>query len=507
MPPAAKPITEVKVRMYKMGTGDCISVKFLHDAEVTFSMLFDCGCINASAAALTPFVKELIRDLDGKVDALVLTHEHQDHVLGFQRCEDLLVEGLAVGELWMGWTEDDSKAKVKQWKKDYGEKKMALARAAERLTNEVDSAAFAKQFAGSAESKQILAFHHTFASAVRDFAKLHANAAAGEYKGPLKGMRIAKEELSRDHPIAYLSPGEILYDIPGLDGVRIFVLGPPTRHSQVEEESGAVGESYRHNKHLDPEEFTLNQMRAQLDGSELFVRTINCDGNAADDPSLSPFPPSTFASKSEAKASAYENKDAAWRRIDHEWLQSSANLALRMNGLTNNLSVVLAIQFEESGKVMLFPGDAEFGSWESWHDIDWAETLPDEDVTTEYLLNNTVFYKVAHHLSHNGTAQSLGLEMMDHPELVAMATLNYKVISNGWKSTMPNRAILKALLERTKGRTIIQDTDDLFYDFDEQIPLSKKIKQFQRGMSAEERDDYRNSVLDDEKFVEVSIKI
>ena len=127
-----------------------------------------------------------------------------------------------------------------------------------------------------------------------------------------------------------------------------------------------------------------------------------------------------------------------------------------MNSLTNNLSLVLAIQFEESGKVMLFPGDAELGSWESWHDIEWNDSLPGEDVATEELLNNTVFYKVAHHVSHNGTAQSIGLEMMEHPDLIAMATLNYDVISNGWKTTMPNRAIVKELLERTKGRTIVQ---------------------------------------------------
>ncbi len=506
MPPA-KPITSVKVRMYKMGTGDCISVKFLHNSEVTYSMLFDCGCFTGSKARLTPFVKELIRDLDGKVDALVVTHEHQDHVLGFQRCEDLFVEGLSAGEIWMGWTEDDSKPKVRRWKRDYGQKKMALARAAKRLNEEVDSTAFANQLAGSSESQEILSFHKTFAASVQDFADLHANEDEKEYKGPLKGMQIVKEKLERDYDIAYLSPGEILHDIEGLDGVRIFVLGPPTRHSQVDKESGEVGDSYQHNKELDPEDFALNQMRSELDDSEFFVRTVNADGNVASDSSLSPFSASTFAPKSAAKASPYEKRSESWRRIDNEWLQSSANLALRMNSLTNNLSVVLAIQFEESGKVMLFPGDAEFGSWKSWHKIDWNEPLPDEGITTEYLLNNVVFYKVAHHLSHNGTAQSIGLEMMNHPDLIAMATLNYKVISNGWKSTMPNRAILKALLERTKGRTIVQNTNDLFYDLDGEIPLTDKVKEYQKRMSIDERKGFNESIGSNDKFVEISIQI
>ncbi|WP_339735281.1 hypothetical protein [uncultured Gimesia sp.] len=502
-----KNITDVKVRMYKMGTGDCISLKFLHKAETTYTMLFDCGCITGSKARLTPFVEELIHDLDGHVDALVITHEHQDHVLGFQRCEELFVEGLSVGELWMGWTENDAKPKVKKWKTEYGQKKMALARAAKQLNEDVNSSEFNNQLAGSLAANELLSFHQKFANSVQGFADLHVNEDEKEYKGPLKGMQIAKEELDRQHEINYLSPREILYDIEGLDGVRIFVLGPPTTHGEVAKESGEVGESYQHNKQLDPEDYALDALRFQIQDSDYFTRTMNFDGDVSSDTTLAPFPASTFASKSTLRKSPYENTAEAWRRIDYEWLQSSANLALRMNSLTNNLSLVLAIEFEESGKVMLFPGDAEFGSWESWQDIQWNEVLPGSNLTTEDLLNRVVFYKVAHHLSHNGTAQSLGLEMMEHPDLVAMATLNYDVINSGWKSTMPNRAILKALLERTKGRTIIQNTDHLFFDLDDEIPLTEKIAEFQGRMSADELQEYTNSLIENDKFVEVSIKI
>ena len=83
--------------------------------------------------------------------------------------------------------------------------------------------------------------------------------------------------------------------------------------------------------------------------------------------------------------------------------------ALRMNGLTNNLSLALAFEFMDSKKVMLFPGDAEFGSWASWHRIKWDEKGADGKHYTEDLLNRTVFYKVAHHLSHNGQPKDLGL--------------------------------------------------------------------------------------------------
>ena len=501
-----KPVTDVKVRMYKLGTGDCISVKFLHDGEVTFKMLFDCGCFQGSKARLTPFVNELIKDMDNHVDVLVVTHEHQDHVLGFQRCEDIFKEELSIGEVWMGWTEDDSARKVKRWKKDYGQKKMALARAAKRINEEVGSTSFRKQFEGTADSSALLEFHKNFAASIQDFAVLHANESEKEYKGPLKGMQVVKEEL--DHQgIAFMKSGEVYFDIEGLDGVRVFVLGPPNRIHQVEQESGGEGESYQHNKKLDPEEFKLDQMMSELDGSNYFVETMNFNGNVSSEASLMPFPSDSITPRMTKAKKEYQDSENAWRRIDHEWLQSSANLALRMNSLTNNLSLVLAIQFEESGKVMLFPGDAEFGSWESWHNIEWSDSLPNEDITTEELLNHTVFYKVAHHLSHNGTAQSIGLEMMEHPDLVAMATLNYDIISNGWKSTMPNRAIMKDLLTRTKGRTIVQNTKDLFFDLENEIPLADKIEEYRNQLTDAELDAFKSSLTDNKKFVELKMRL
>lgn len=501
-----KPINSVKVRMYKMGTGDCISLKFMHDEEVTFTMLFDCGCIKGSKSKLTPFIQELIQDLDEHVDVLVITHEHQDHVLGFERCEDLFYEGLSVGELWMAWTEDDSRTKVKKWKKEYGQKKMALALSAKLLKKEINSSAFKNQFKNSKDSNEILSYFKKYAFSLQEFSELHVNEDESEYKGPLKGMRFVKENLVNKHDIDYLYPGDFIDDIEGLDGVNIYVLGPPTTYSEVNKESGNNEESYRHNKELDPEDYALDRLRSEIQGSDYFSDTIN-SLNEENNDAISPFPAATFSTKEDLKKSSYTSNEDAWRRIDYEWLNSSANLALRMNSLTNNLSLVLAIEFKESGKVMLFPGDAEYGSWESWHNIDWSDTIPGSHLTTEDLLSRVVFYKVAHHLSHNGTARRLGLEMMDHPDLIAMATLNYDVISSGWKNTMPNREILKTLLEKTKGRFLIQNTDDLYFDLDDKIPLKNKIKEYQQLMYTDERKEYNNSIIENKKYIEIAIKL
>jgi hypothetical protein len=204
---------------------------------------------------------------------------------------------------------------------------------------------------------------------------------------------------------------------------------------------------------------------------------------------------------------AYRAADAAWRRIDYDWLFSSGQFALRLNSLTNNLTLCLAIEFQESGKVMLFPGDAEFGSWKSWHDICWQEKAG-LDIKTQDLLNKVVLYKVAHHLSHNGTARELGLQMMTHSDLCAMVTLDYDVISSSWKSTMPSRMILKELLEKTQGRIVVMNEGGLYYDLNNTVPLSTKIAEFRQRMTPEEQDAF-NQALDDssEHYIEYTLTL
>jgi hypothetical protein len=121
-------------------------------------------------------------------------------------------------------------------------------------------------------------------------------------------------------------------------------------------------------------------------------------------------------------------------------------------------------------------------------------------------LNRTVFYKVAHHLSHHGTAERLGLDMMTHPELSAMATLDYSVISPGWTRTMPNRGILKDLIAKTRGRVMVMNTEGLFYDNPENSqPLEKKIKDERKKMTHTEAAAFKAAYKEDELWLQYTI--
>jgi hypothetical protein len=153
-------------------------------------------------------------------------------------------------------------------------------------------------------------------------------------------------------------------------------------------------------------------------------------------------------------------EDLAWRRIDEDWLGSAGRLALQLDSNTNNTSLVLAIELVPSGKVLLFPGDAQAGNWRSWHTLKWK--VGHSAVTAADLLRRTVLYKVGHHASHNATLRGQGLELMEDPDLVAMIPVDEKMAHrpkgsspNGWN--MPFPPLLRRLQAKTGGRVLRVD--------------------------------------------------
>lgn len=487
-------ITEVVIHMYKMGTGDCFVLKFMAGEKESFKMLIDCGrhCFGCKHGDITPFIETLVDDIDNHVDLLVVTHEHTDHVVGFEAAKNIFTDKtrFKADQIWMAWSEEDGAPEIDAWKKDYGKKKANLALAAEQLRKAVyQSPEFKAQLEGAPQAKETLALRQNFSDVLTQFSNLHVG--EKQYVGGLPGMDIVKKQIA-DGNILYKKPGEVLENLPGLPGVRIYVLGPPEVWKQIKMEDGKGDEVYEHND--------------KLAESDLFFQAVEALDNSENAENLCPFDKIYYA-ENDDKKTHYEAKGEEWRRIDFDWLFSAGAYALRLTQGINNLSLVLAFEFIESGKVILFPGDAEIGSWKSWQDIKWKEK--GFDITTNDLLRKVVFYKVAHHLSHNGTARSIGLDQMTSPDLAAMATLDYNAIDKGWTSTMPNRQIVKELLEKTKGRLMIMNEKGLFYDTKNTIPLTKKIKEVRKQMNAKDKKAF-NEAYDDKKskhFLEYIVKV
>ena len=145
--------------------------------------------------------------------------------------------------------------------------------------------------------------------------------------------------------------------------------------------------------------------------------------------------------------------DQSWRRVDASWLGAAAEFALQLDSLTNNTSLVLALEFIDSGKVLLFAADAQVGNWLSWQNLSW-KISESQTVTGPDLLKRTVFYKVGHHGSHNATLRAKGLELMGSDDLVAFIPVDHAMaIKKRW-GNMPLPGLVDALNQRSAGRVV-----------------------------------------------------
>lgn len=484
-----------------MGTGDCFVLSFKsNDDKSKFQLMIDCGVQNIKGEKMKSYAEDIIEHTGGEVDALLITHEHQDHVLGFQRSEDLFVNKFRIKELWLPWTENETDELVKKWKDEFGKKKKALALASNMLNKNTKKSLFKKIYGGGHNGARSLSAREGISDALMELSNLNTDplGVTDEYIGGLKGMRVVKEKLQKES-VRFLETGSVIENIEGLDNIRIYILGPPKMWTDVKQEHGKEGETYKHNKEL---ELVRGFSSLPFEEDEWESYPFTSDHIAG-------FSLQDGTDKNKKKnsiATEYEKSENNYRRIDYDWLMSAANLSLRLTRGINNLSAVLAIEFVDSGKVMLFPGDAEYGSWKSWHEIKWDKKGKDgtTHLTTD-LLNRTVFYKVAHHMSHNGTAKEKGIDLMTNSELTAMATLDYEVISKTWKNTMPNRGLVRDLLNKTKGKLIILNPKGLHFDKAEKIKLEDEIKRRLNELSKAKRNEFKNNFNREDLFVQFTV--
>jgi len=147
--------------------------------------------------------------------------------------------------------------------------------------------------------------------------------------------------------------------------------------------------------------------------------------------------------------------DQGWRRIETDWLGAASRLALQLDSHTNNTSLALAFEVNPSGRVLLFPGDAQVGNWQSWFAREWKvkQESGSRTVTAADLLARTVLYKVGHHGSHNATLRDQGLELMTSRELAAMLPVD-RTTAKKMDWNMPFPTLLRRLEEKTSGRIL-----------------------------------------------------
>lgn len=469
------PANSVTVRMYRIGHGDCFLIAFATaDPNKPVYVLIDCGYKPGSPAYINTKAREIgqhiVAATGGRVHVAVITHEHQDHVNGITAAN---FAGLTIDHAWFAWTEDPEDDVANDLRKKFKDKLLGLIGARMRLAAAGDVKQAARldefisfEFGGDDDE----AFNPAEMTAM-------LGAAAGGGSANKKSMKLFKD-LAND--IRYLRPHEEILTLPGMAGTRVFVLGPP-KDPDLLKTLDPEGDEEFHGHALSSASAgnyfaAAARSDAKAGGAPPFAnRYVIASKKALGDRQHGGFFKTRYggekvpASRSlSAARGEYEIDDSpAWRRIDTEWLYSSEQLALDMNGQTNNSSLVLAFELGKGGKVLLFAADAQRGNWLSWADAGWKDGK--ETVTTKDLLSRTVLYKAGHHCSHNATlngklsdtyANLSWMAQGDHGrEFTAMITAvrAWAETQNGWDH--PFKSIKDELLKKASGRVFQTDTD------------------------------------------------
>nr|WP_137827989.1 MBL fold metallo-hydrolase [Methylobacterium sp. L1A1] len=418
--PAAPP--RAKVWAYRQGLGDCFLLAFPRekpgaDGRTQVFILIDCGVVLGTPDAAAR-MREVVRDIRQKIgptnhlDVLVVTHEHWDHLSGFLQAEDDF-DGLAVGEVWLGWTENpqDPQASALAASRAKALGALRLAAAGVRLAGD----------GGAADDiENILGFF-------------------GAAKGGTTRDALGVVRRLGGSNVVYREPGEAPIALPDVSGVRVFVLGPPRDERLL--------------KRTDPRHDDHEGYGLALD---LFLEATG-DEKA----SWSPFDPMRQIPMPVAREIGFFKTryweagkvDEGWRRIDNAWMGDPTEFALRLDNLTNNTSLVLAFELPD-GDVLLFVADAQAGNWLSWQSVNW--TSDSGDVSGPDLLRRAIFYKVGHHGSHNATLKEGGLEIMERLQLAYIPVDHDIALKKRW-TRMPLQEIVERLEELIPGRVLRAD--------------------------------------------------
>jgi beta-lactamase superfamily II metal-dependent hydrolase len=507
-------IDSVKVRMYRHGFGDCFLVRFYKGEKIAFKMLIDCGLKHNDKVETVP-ITDVVKDIEKEVaikvgkknvphlDALVVTHEHWDHVSAFKP-EKKLFDHFDIDNIWMAWTESPKDKVAQQINGHLQDNVTALGIAAKKLatstTKKKKNGAFNTQFMGSA----MLSMRENFDTALNNVLEFYGpftatkTTASGievkdNYKISIETQKAfdhIKTKLAKNKSsIKYWQPGSLIENKDDLPGVRIYVMGPP-KNSKLNDDAPSKGAD---------KEVYFGLSNASTTGFVKGVLKSAGINQGYDDGS--PFAKVNSLSTAEAKKTnlyqnTYFNKSEDWRSIDEDWLDMAGSLALQMDNDTNNTSLVLAIEIIDSGKILLFPGDAQVGNWKSWHDYTWKikEGSKTKNITATDILEKTVFYKAGHHASHNATLKDLGLELMtNEDELVVFVPEKEDQYSG-----IPHEDLVERMNEKARGRVL--------FSADSNHKAEDTLKTKPANITKKDWDKFKKAITITEQFIEYTIE-
>jgi hypothetical protein len=369
--PARTIPNSITIRMYNVGFGDCFLVSF-HYAKQDRHMLIDYGSTAAPKNARGKYMKGVANDIQkqckGKLDILVASHRHRDHISGFA------TDGEATGKIIASLKPDYV---IQPWTEDPNAPIHALSASSSSYNQgKPDAKEMTAHFLGSLED-----MHRVAGMAVRRAARdpRLARSVAGKQlaflgEDNLQNLSAVRNlmDLGALGKAYYVNAGMTLNGL--LSGVQMTVLGPPNLKQS---------EAIRKECAKDPNEFW--QFRSFWATQRLTADSLRAAAPDRPLPNAKPLRPSAHP------------PSARWFIEQASRIQADQMLDLvrDLDAVMNNTSVILLV--EVGNRKLLFPGDAQIENWSyALSNAKWKALLADVNL-----------YKVGHHGSRNATPKTL----------------------------------------------------------------------------------------------------
>lgn len=441
--PQQKP-TRIQLTTYQVGFGDCFLLTFYYDNNPrtrTRHVLIDFGRTHKPHHGEDehgPSMLEIAEDIqqrvqpegssNGKLDVIVATHRHRDHISGFSGASGRILSELDPRLIVQPWTEDPTIP---------ADATGAPARDRQR-----------RRFAASLKSIDVAAHQ------VKNFGErlgkqrsltdaLRATAEQLEFLGFDNITNRQAVEWLNQHGAQhdYLHYGKSTRMNRILPGVKVTVLGPPTVDQYPE---------VSRMRSRDPQEYW-----------HMHATTLQKAGSKRRKDSKQRLPTS------------YVPEEALWfiHRLDESHAREMLGIARDLDSVLNNTSLILL--FECGDQSLLFPGDAQIENWSYalFHARKKAETIK--------RLKKVTVYKVGHHGSLNATPKTVwkGFDYTSRSSSQAdrlVSVLSTMPGAHGHVSSnteVPRRTLTSALDQETDLlSTTDLENDDLCYELE--VPVT-----------------------------------
>ena len=302
---------KIRIRMYRIGFGDCFLLSLPAEngkgEDLYNHILIDCGVhAQGDIGTMEKVVNNIAEVTNRKLEIIIATHAHRDHIYGFGRFADVFSK-FKVGEVWLPWTWDEN-----------NEEALKLQKKHAALTD-----------------KLIQHFQALGASADPDALNAVVNVTGNQHAIELLKSGFGNDKVN----VRYLKAGDTLK--PGdisIPSLLARVLGPPQSKDFLAQMNPPSGQSY---------------LRAGPNG---IIEPVNA---------IQPFGHRWKADPSAAASSTYLRLSAEEEKQLQDLSGSSINdLAFALDQARNNESLVILFIFHN--KYLLFAGDAQYGNWRWW---------------------------------------------------------------------------------------------------------------------------------------------